>query len=68
MYREEAFQCQKAMSWIPRDSKLTPRPDTLAAWDDLSADEEKFQARLMEVYAGFLEHADMQADKVVNGH
>jgi len=33
VYREEAFKRQKAMGWIPKDSKLTPRPDTLAAWD-----------------------------------
>ena len=66
VYREEAFKRQKAMGWIPADSKLTPRPETLAAWDDLPATEKKFQARLMEVYAGFLEHADVQAGKVVD--
>jgi arylsulfatase A-like enzyme len=66
VYREQAFQRQKALGWIPADSKLTPRPATLPAWDDLAADEKKFQARLMEVYAGFLEHADTQAGKVVD--
>ena len=66
VYREQAFQRQKAMGWIPSDSILTPRPDTLPAWDSLSADEKKFQARLMEVYAGFLEHADTQAGKVID--
>ncbi|MGO4391312.1 arylsulfatase [Variovorax sp. M-6] len=65
-YREQAFERQVAMGWIPADSKLTPRPDTLAAWDSLPAEERKYQARLMEVYAGFLEHADVQAGKVVD--
>jgi len=65
-YRENAFRRQKDLGWIPPDSRLTPRPDTMPAWDDLSVDEKKFQARLMEVYAGFLEHADTQAGKVVD--
>ena len=65
-YREEAFKRQIAMGWIPADSKLTPRPDTLAAWESLPQAEKKYQARLMEVYAGFLEHADVQAGKVVD--
>jgi len=66
VYREQAFKRQKALGWIPADSILTPRPDTMPAWDSLSADEKRFQARLMEVYAGFLEHADTQAGKVVD--
>ena len=66
VYREEAFKRQKAMGWIPADSRLTPRPDTLAGWNDLPEAENKFQARLMEVYAGFLEHADVQAGKVID--
>lgn len=65
-YREQAFARQVAMGWIPADSQLTPRPDTLAAWDSLPAEERKYQARLMEVYAGFLEHADVQAGKVID--
>jgi arylsulfatase len=66
VYRQQAFERQKAMGWIPADTKLTPRPDTLPAWDSLSPEERKFQARLMEVFAGFLEHTDTQAGKLVD--
>ncbi len=65
-YREQAFERQRAMGWIPPDSRLTPRPDTLAAWESLPEEEKKYQARLMEVFAGFLEHADVQAGKVID--
>ncbi|MDM4764776.1 arylsulfatase [Pelomonas sp. SE-A7] len=65
-YRQQAFQRQKAMGWIPKDTQLTPRPDTLPAWDSLSAEEKQFQARLMEVYAGFLEHTDTQAGRLID--
>lgn len=65
-YRERVFARQKAMGWIPADTRLNPRPAGLPAWDSLSAEEQRFQARLMEVYAGFLEHADTQAGRVVD--
>ncbi|HEY1091769.1 MAG TPA: arylsulfatase [Burkholderiaceae bacterium] len=66
LYREQAFARQKALGWIPQDTQLTPRPATLPAWDSLSAEERRFQARLMEVYAGFLEHTDVQVGKLID--
>lgn len=65
-YRERVFARQKEMGWIPADTRLNPRPAGLPAWDSLSPEEKKFLARLMEVYAGFLEHTDTQAGKVVD--
>ena len=37
----------------------------LPAWESLSKQERAFQERLMEVYAGFLEHTDYQMGRVV---
>lgn len=65
-YRMRAVERQKAMGWIPADTVNNPRPEAMAAWDSLSEQEKKFQARLMEIYAGFLEHTDAQAGKVVD--
>ena len=65
-YREQAFARQKAMGFIPKDARLTPRPAELPAWDSLDAGQKQYQARLMEVYAGFLEHADTQAGKILD--
>jgi arylsulfatase A-like enzyme len=65
-YRERVFFRQKEMDWIPQNAKLSPRPDTLAAWDDIPDEERAFQERLMEVYAGFLEHTDVQVGKLVD--
>ncbi len=59
-YRERAFARQKELGWIPKDAKLTPRPSTLASWDSIPEGEKPFQRRLMEVFAGFTEHADSQ--------
>ncbi len=65
-YRDRVFQRQKAIGWIPANTVNTDRPAEMPAWDSLSAQEKKFQARLMEVYAGFLEHTDTQAGKIVD--
>ena len=62
--RERTFKRQKELGWIPADTKLTPRAETMAAWDSIPESERPFQRRLMEVFAGFVEHADVQAGKV----
>jgi arylsulfatase A-like enzyme len=64
--RERTFQRQKELGWIPADAKLTPRAETMAAWDSIPEAERPFQLRLMEVFAGFVEHVDAQVGKVID--
>jgi arylsulfatase A-like enzyme len=57
-YRRKAFDKQKQLGTIPPNTQLSrPDPD-VQDWDQLPADERRLYARMMEVYAGFLEHAD----------
>lgn len=65
-YRDFIVANQKKMGWIPRNLVDVPRPATMDDWDKLSDREKKFQSRLMEVYAGFLEHADTEAGKIID--
>ena len=64
--REKAFERQKALGVIPANAELTPRPDGLAAWDSLSADQKKLLARQAEVYAGFLAQTDYEIGRVLD--
>jgi arylsulfatase len=64
-YRETAFAKAKAKGWIPQNAQLTPRPASMASWDSIPEAEKPFQRRLMEVYAGFTEHADHNAGRVI---
>jgi arylsulfatase len=64
--REEIFARQKELGWIPANTKLTARPTTMAAWADIPEDERAFQLRLMEVFAGYTEHADTQAGRLID--
>lgn len=65
-YRERVFANSKAKGWIPQNAQLTPRPDTLPAWDSIPENQKPFQIRLMEMYAGFVEHTDAQVGRVVD--
>jgi arylsulfatase A-like enzyme len=64
--RPRIFKRQIDMGWVPANTKLTPRPDSMASWDSLPEAEKPFQRRLMEVYAGFTEHVDVQVGKLVD--
>jgi arylsulfatase A-like enzyme len=48
------------------ERQLTPRPASMASWDSIPEDEKPFQRRLMEVFAGFTEHADYNAGRVID--
>ena len=65
-YRERVFARQKERGYIPESTKLTPRPNTLAAWSDIPETEKAFQRRLMEVFAGFAEHTDLQVGRLID--
>jgi arylsulfatase A-like enzyme len=65
-YRERVFVRAKKLGWIPPDTQLTPRHPTMTAWESIPESERPFQRRLMEVFAGFGEHADTQAGRVLD--
>lgn len=65
-YREETFARQKEMGIIPANAKLTPRPESLPAWDSLPEDQRKVYARMMEVFAGFTAHTDHEVGRVID--
>ena len=64
--RQLTFEQQKQMGWIPKDSKLNPLHEGMQKWDDIPESQREFQTRLMEIYAGFLEHTDVQYGKIVD--
>ena len=66
-YRERVYRRQLEMGTIPPGTKLTERDATLASWDDVPKSERAFQARLMEVFAGFVEHTDAQIGELLKG-
>ena len=64
--RSMTFEKQKAMGWIPEDAVLNPLAKGMQKWSDVPESQKEFQSRLMEIYAGFLEHTDVQYGKIVD--
>ena len=65
-YRERVFDRAKEKGWIPADTQLTPAHEQMPSWDSIPENEKPFQARLMEVLAGFGEHCDAQIGRIVD--
>jgi arylsulfatase A-like enzyme len=64
--RQSIFERQKAQGLVPADAELTSRPDAIPAWEDMDEALKPVLERQMEVYAGFLEHTDMQVGRVID--
>ena len=64
-YREVVFDNQKKLGIFPAETELSHHDPDVPAWDTLSADQKKLYARFMEVYAGFLEHADYHFGRIL---
>jgi arylsulfatase A-like enzyme len=81
-YREQVFERQKKLGIMPEHAELSPinpyldqtstsgKPwpelDTVRPWDSLSDDEQRLFARMAEVYAGFLAHADSEIGRLLD--
>jgi arylsulfatase len=58
VYREEVFARQKELGILPPNAQLSRHDPDVQDWGKLSPEERRLYARMMEVFAGFLEHAD----------
>jgi len=65
-WREQVFARQTASGLLPPGTRLSDRPGWVPPWDSLSPDERTLYARMMEVYAGFLEHTDAQLGRILD--
>jgi arylsulfatase A-like enzyme len=64
--REETLARQIKLGVVPPDTQLTKRPEQIPAWDSLSSDQKRLYARMMEVYAGALSHADYNIGRLLD--
>jgi arylsulfatase A-like enzyme len=64
--REETFARQKTLGVIPADAQLTARHKEIPAYDDMPEELKPVLARQMEVYAGFMEHADYHVGRLLD--
>jgi arylsulfatase A-like enzyme len=65
-YREKVFARQKELGIVADDAVLSRHDPDVQQWDELSADERRLYARMMEVFAGFFEHTDHQIGRLLD--
>lgn len=65
-YREQTLARQKQLGILPEHTQLTPMLEGIQRWEELSTDERRLFARMVEVNAGFMEHTDAQIGRLVD--
>jgi arylsulfatase A-like enzyme len=65
-YRERAFTKQMELGIVPEDAELSRHDPDVKPWDECSDDEKRLYARMMEVFAGFLEHTDHHVGRLLD--
>ena len=63
--RPQRFKRQKELGICPPKADLTPRPDDIASWKELSSSEKKFSLKTQQAFAGMLDHADKELGRFV---
>ncbi len=63
--REDIFANQKRLGVIPTNTQLTPWPDVVKKWDDLTADEKKLFIRQADVFAAYVAYTDHEIGRVI---
>jgi len=64
--RERILARQKELGVVPPETELSARPEEIPAWDEMPAELKPILARQMEVFAGFLEHADHHVGRLID--
>ncbi|MFP2931420.1 arylsulfatase [Pyxidicoccus sp. 3LG] len=64
-YRQKVFQRQLELGVLPKGTQLSRHDPDVADWDSLPPEEKRLYARMMEVFAGFLEHTDHQIGRLI---
>ena len=60
------FRRQLAAGLVPAGTELTARPSWVPDWESRTPDERRLFARYMEVFAGFVTHADAQVGRFLD--
>lgn len=63
--RQRRYEKQIEMGLIPKDWALSPRPEHVPAWDDMSEEERAWDERRMAAFAGMVDRVDQTTGRLV---
>jgi arylsulfatase len=64
-YRQGVHQRQVELGVLPPGTRLSRHDPDVQDWDGLPPEEKRLYARMMEVFAGFLEHTDHHIGRLI---
>jgi arylsulfatase len=64
--REQRFESLKSAGIIPQESTLPPRNDAIRPWEDLDTEEQRIEARKMELYAAMVDNLDDHVGRLID--
>ncbi len=64
-WRRATLERQMAMGLVAPGTELPTPSDHVPDWDEMDPDQRRVAARMMEIYAGFLTHADAQLGRIL---
>jgi arylsulfatase len=63
--REQRFESLKAAGIIPQSSELPPRNEDVTPWDELDPEQQRIEAREMELYSAMVDNLDDHVGRLV---
>ena len=64
-WRRSTLERQIALGIVPPETELPTDSEHVPVWESMHPDQRRVAARMMEIYAGFLTHADAQIGRVL---
>ena len=65
-WRDQVLARQKELGIVDAGVELSQRPDWVPSWEELDGDQKRLYARMMEVFAAFVSHADAQIGRLLD--
>ncbi len=64
--RQQRYKRQVELGLVKKEWPLSPRPDTIPAWDSLTAEEQDFEDLRMSIYAAMVDRMDQAIGRVID--
>ena len=65
-WRKQRLKRMQALNLVPSDQELSPYPEWLQQWDNLTDEQKASRSRDMEVYAAMIDYMDMSIGRVID--
>ena len=64
--RKERFETQKELGLIPQELELPTRLESVSSWGELTPEQQKFEAKKMQIYAAMTDVTDVNIGRVID--